>query len=274
MACDCVDGPTPVTDWGRGDVVCCACGVVVEGHILDDCHVTFDDDDSNVKRRAAEAPELSRAAKRAKTLRDSREASLADGLRVVDDFVACMRQPVTGGIAHVARELFADLHQHKPVRSDFRRAAAAAALYYAFKLERAGRELKLVARVCGVDVRALNAATSEYKAALKHKPYYPRLFCTLQAGQLIDVFLDRLRLPAEQRRRAWRSAHQMDEALIETMDCGRKPRTISCGILYLAMRAENIDVGKKAVAEACDVCQQTLDKVANQIRQLLANCNT
>lgn len=264
--CDCPEGPTPVTDWARGDVVCCACGVVVEGHILDETPQWHDhaaDADSR-RRRGSEAS--ARPAKRARALEDPRELALNEGLDVLKELVVAMRLSTTGTVACMARELFADLHAAKAVRSDNRRAVAAAALYYGCKLENAGRELRLVSDVCGVELKALNAATSEYKASLADRPYYPRLFATLQAGKLIDIFLDRLRLAPEVRKRVWRAAHQMDEALVDIMDCGRKPRTICSGILYLAAQQERVTgVGKKEITEACSVCQQTLDKVVAQI---------
>jgi len=270
--CDCPCGPTPVTDWARGDVVCCACGVVVEGHILDEAPQWHDHAEDCAA--AASGPGGRRGrhnhqpVKRLRTVEDPREAAQREGLDVLTQLLHAMRISATGNIATTARELFTDLHAARAVRSDNRRPLAAAALYYGCKLENAGRELRLVSEVCGVDVRALNAATSEYKAALADRPYYARLFATLQAGKLIDIYLDRLRLAAEVRKRVWRAAHQLDEALVGAMDCGRKPRTICSGILFLAAQQERVaGVGKKEITEACGVCQQTLDKVVAQIRQ-------
>lgn len=297
MSCDCADGPTPVTDWACGDVVCCACGVVVEGHIIDESPEWRrggggGDDGHRGGGGPSSAPERvgmpdsrgrpggtflvvhgtnKRLCRGMAAREEPAEAALYRGLEVLTELLGAMRLPSSGVIAGTARELFTDLHEERAVRCDTRRALAAAAVYYGCKLENAGRELRLVSDVCGVDARALNAATSEYKAALGSRAYYPRLFATLQAGKLIDVFLDRLRLPAEQRRRVWRTAHQLDEAVLDAMDCGRKPRTICSGILYVAARQEGVDaVGKKEITEACNVCQQTLDKVVAQIRAATA----
>lgn len=288
--CDCADGPTPVTDWSCGDVVCSACGVVVEGHILDESpewrnhgdehgredrsRVGAADPRGRLGTYLATSDGSKRLCRGLAGREDPKEVALTEGLRTIDQFVGFLRLSTTSAISTTAKELFSDLHWAKGVRSDNRRAAAAAAVYYGCKLENSGRELRLVSAVCQVDPRALNAATSEYKAELVSKAYYPRLFATLQAGKLIDVFLDRLvaggGLRAEQRKGVWRAAHQLDEVLVDTMDCGRKPRTICSGILFVAAQQEGVAVGKKEVTEACCVCQQTLDKVVAQIRAALA----
>ena len=289
--CDCAGGPTPLTDWACGDVVCSACGVVVEGHILDESpewrnHGGGDDHSREDRSRVGPADPRGRLGTYLATgvnkrmcrglagREDPKEVALTDGLKTIDRFVGFMRLSTTSTIAATAKELFTDLHEAKGVRGDNRRAAAAAAVYYGCKLENSGRELRLVSTVCQVDPRALNAATSEYKAELAAKAYYPRLFATLQAGKLIDVFLDRLvaggGLAAGRRKAVWRAAHQLDEVLMDGMDCGRKPRTICSGILFVAAQQEGVAVGKKDITEACSVCQQTLDKVVAQIKATLA----
>lgn len=287
--CDCGDaGPAAVTDWASGDVVCMRCGVVMEGHILDEtpewrnhsdergagpdrCRVggvvgrdgalaaTYLDMGDCRKRRRGAAPE-------------PREAALREGLGVVDRFAGAFRLSTTSLIASTARELFEDSHQARPSRSDTRHALAAAALYFACKLEDTGRELRQVSEVCDVDLRALNTATGDMKQLLRGKPYHARLHSTLQAGKLLDIFLDRLRLEAGARRRVWRAAQALDGRLSRLMDCGRKPRTICSGLLWVALQDEEVPgVVKKDVTVACSVCQQTLDKVVAQIRDFLAS---
>lgn len=290
--CDCAEAPQCVTDWASGDVVCCQCGVVVEGHILDESpewrnHATDDHapdrsrvgmadargrlagtylDTGGGARRRRGCGGLARAMASAQ---DPREQALREGLDLVGRLAVDLGLTSTSTIAAAARELFEDLHEARGVRADNRRAAAAAALYFACKMERAGRELRLISAVCQVEPRALNSATNEYKEHLHAKAYYPRLFETFQAGALISIFLDRLRLPSDQRRRMWRAAHQLDEALVDCMDCGRKPRTICSGILFLAAQREHVPVSKRDITQACAVCQQTLDKVVTQIRGVL-----
>lgn len=304
--CDCPEGPAEcVTDWASGDVVCLACGVVTEGHILDETPEWRNHDGGPDQSRVGAVTDPLRGARLGTYLApaaarrggggsgggslkrvcrglsaavardDPREAALHEGLAVVDALALDMRLTTTSTIASTARELFADLHAARGVRADTRRAAAAAALYFGCKLENVGRELRRMAALCGVDLKALCAAAGDFKAALGDKAYYPRLFAPLQAGKLIDSFVDRLAdeaaLGPEVRRAVWRAAHALDESLVGIMDCGRKPRTICSGVLFLAaQQTPGAAVTKKHVTAACEVCQQTLDKVVAQIRGMLA----
>lgn len=282
--CDCAGGPTAVTDWSGGDVVCSACGVVLESHILDDCpewrNYEAGEDKSRVGASSSRGGggtflDPVPGCKRARVYREAaeaREAALREGLAAVDHFVGSCRLSSTGSVAAVARELFEDVHAARAVRSDNRRVVAAAAVYHACKMERLGRELRWVAAVCEVDQRALNAATADFKDLLAGRPYHARLFDALPAGTLLDIFLDRLGLAPDPRKRVWRAAHRIDEALAGgAMDCGRKPRTICSGIIGVALAREGVAVGKKELTRACSVCQQTLDKVMAQIRRALAD---
>lgn len=279
--CDCAGGPTPITDWACGDVVCRECGVVVEGHIIDESpewRVHEGEDYADKCRVGAASASLgtyldgmgggSRKRRRGPVLEPG-EQSLRDGLRVVADFVGRFRQSSTGAIARTARMLFEDAHAVRPVRSDIRNPTAAAAVYLACKLEDTARELRQVAEVCQIDQKALNAATADLKVALRERPYHLRLYATLEASKLLDIFLDKLGLDPTDRKRAWRASQALAGRLRSLLDCGRKPRTICSGLLYVAMQDEGIATSKKDVTEACAVCQQTLDKVVAQIRGMM-----
>lgn len=289
--CDCGSVPgTTVTDWASGDVVCVMCGVVLEGHILDESpewrHYAQDDGHAGPDRSRVGAAasrnggavagtylDLGQGKRRrlAAAALDPHASTLREGLGLVESFATAFRLSTTSLIANTAKELFEDAHVARPSRADTRRPLAAAALYFACKLENTGRELRQVADVCGVDERALNAAADDMKAMLAGRPYHARLHSTLQAGKLVDIFLDRLSLKAEDRRRVWRAAQAMDGRLSRLMDCGRKPRTICSGLLWVALQDEAVaGVAKKDVTAACAVCQQTLDKVVAQIRDALA----
>lgn len=288
--CDCAEGPTTVTDWSTGDVVCRVCGVVVEGHIIDDSpewHVLDDaragpppnpflSSDAVCGGTILSSSSSCKAAPKRRRLNDEvyqyqRPDPLVAGLAVVESCVAALGLATTGTVAGAAKQLFVDLYRARGGRADNRRSVAAAAVYFACKLERVERELRLVATACDVDTRALHAATREYKdGSLADKPYYRRLFEALPADRLIDVFLDRLRLSDVDRKRVWRAANRLHAVLEAVMDCGRKPRTICSGLLLLALQAEGVQgVGKKELTRACSVCHQTLDKVVAHIRSVL-----
>ena len=289
--CDCGGaGPEAVTDWASGDVVCMRCGVVVEAHILDESPEWRYHDDAGTTsgcrvgqakatmsttttRGSSTYIDVHAGARGTKRRRvgggEPREVALFDGLRLIDHYVAEFRLSPTSGIAATARELFEHAHEARASRSDTRHATAAAALYLACKLEGTGREVRHVADVCGIPPRALNAATADLKHLLRGRPYHARLHSTLEAGTLLDIFLDRLRLDPAIRKRVWRAAQALDGRVSRLMDCGRKPRTICSGLLWVAVQDEAVGLSKKDVTAACDVCQQTLDKVVAQIRASL-----
>lgn len=285
--CECGVTGSMVTDWASGDVVCTACGVVAEGHILDEApewHNHHQDRGSGAQDRSRVGGPCVRgrlagtfldmggqgAKKRRRVARaEPRETALRDGLGCVDRFVSSFRLSTNSAIALTARELFEDAHEVRPTRSDTRHAVAAAAVYFACKMENTGRELRQVAEVCQVDGHALNAATDDLKQLLRGRPYHARLYSTLEAGRLLDIFLDRLRLEPDARKRVWRAAQGIDGQLRGAMDCGRKPRTICSGILFAALQEEAVGVSKKEFTAACGVCQQTLDKVVEQIKAVL-----
>ena len=266
-----------MTDWAQGDVVCSACGVVVEGHIIDESpewtHRAGEPDKSRVGMATSDLGTYIDTKRR--KLRDAswtpKERARREGLEQVDAFVSLLRLSTSGAIAATARELFADFDGARGVRSDNRRHAAAAAVYFACKMENAGRELRLVASVCDIDQKQFNATTAEFKDALKNRPYHDLMHQTLHPSKLLDVFLDRLRLPAADRKRVWRCATELTEDLQGLMDCGRKPRTLCAGVVWTALQRLGVAVPKKTVSEACSVCQQTLDKVASQIADAVKN---
>lgn len=280
--CDCALGSSLVTDWASGDVVCQGCGVVVEGHILDEApEWTTREHEADRSRVGAPNAVLGTfldagghlcKKRKFRDTRTPREISLKEGRDAVDACVSSLCLAIGGTVGRAARELF-ELHfDKKGVRSDTRPVLAAAAVYLACKLENVGRELRLVAGACQVDLRALNAATTDLKDSLVDHPQYPKLAAGLSAEKLIDIYLDRLRLPADQRKRVWREAVRLEEDLRArgVMDSGRKPRTLCCGILHVALRrAGCCEVPKKELAKACAVCQQTLDKVAAHIATFL-----
>ena len=74
-----------------------------------------------------------------------------------------------------------------------------------------------------------------------------------------------MHLKPDVRKRVWKTARRLDAAIVATIDCGRKPRTMCACIVYLALQRERVNVHKKTVAQACAVCPQTLDKVLAQV---------
>jgi transcription initiation factor TFIIIB Brf1 subunit/transcription initiation factor TFIIB len=279
--CEC-QSPDPVLDYAGGAEVCRGCGVVLDGVVFADGREWWGDDAA----RAGPAPDQFQPApttridnprgvsKRvlAAAAADGAAAGerlLREGFRVVDAFARNMLIATNHTVVVRAKELFRDLHAVKPVRGDAREPAAAAALYYGFKMESAPRELKDLAGRCGVATRGLHAAVDAYKEHLPAAAYHGQLFATVAAGNLINAYGDRLPVSDADRKAVKRAAHRLDERLRGRLDSGRRPATVVSGLLFVGLREAGVAVPKKALLAACGVCQQTLDRMAAEIAELL-----
>jgi transcription initiation factor TFIIIB Brf1 subunit/transcription initiation factor TFIIB len=287
--CDCSpEAPDPVLDCGSE--ICRGCGVVLQTCMMEDgpeWHGTRDGDGNERSRVGmpsdpfghldARPTFLSAAPGRAlgvskRVLGSANE----DGSRLLREGLAVLEQLAIGlsfqrdAVAVLrARELFGDYHARKTVRSDMRTACAAAAMYYGAKIEHAARELKMVAGVCGVHPKALSKAVESYKDVLAGRPYYADLFTTLSPQNLVNMYADRLTVSDAQRKAVKRTSHRLSDSLAGKLDTGRKPATICSGLLYISLQKENICLPKKAVLDACGICQQTLDRVVAEITEVL-----
>jgi transcription initiation factor TFIIIB Brf1 subunit/transcription initiation factor TFIIB len=115
-------------------------------------------------------------------------------------------------------------------------------------------------------MRAMNAAAKTVKDTLRTTAYGPKI-AEHNGGieALVDVFLDRLRLPPDDRRALWRYTTKTLREVEYLFDSGRKPRTIVGGIIYVAAANLHLDIPKKNIMEAAGVCAQTLDKITSSM---------
>ena len=270
--CDCehYDEASLVTDYSSGDVVCVQCGVVVEGHVLD----------TGPEWRAHDAAGRCRAevsAAPARTVYDKRVPAwalpardpLADAYAIIDQCLCAIGMTTSSNVAAWAKELYRDMSTIRAVRGEAKGVHALAAVYFGCKLAGVPRELRHLAAVCNVDGAHLNDAVAAFKDRLEGKPYHARLFEAVQAGTLINMYADRLQLDSAALRQIKRAAHMLDEQLLDTLDCSRAPRTICSGVMWLAAQREGVPVSKRAVAAACGVCMQSVDKMAAELQQLV-----
>jgi transcription initiation factor TFIIB len=288
--CDCPDAPDPVLDCGSE--ICRGCGVVLQSSMLDETPEWrgIHDAGGNERSRVGAPPDpfghlterptfLSAPAGRSLgvskrvlgSANDDGTRLLREGLHVLEQLAIGMAFAKESLAIVRARELFGDFHSLKTVRSDMRSACAAAAIYYGARIEKAARELKFISGMTGVSPKALSKAVESYKDVLVDKPYYRELFTTLNPDSLVNMYADRLGgLDEAQRKAVKRTAHRLSEALAGKLDTGRKPATICSGLLFIALQQENACLSKKAVLDACGVCQQTLDRVSSEIIDALA----
>jgi hypothetical protein len=275
--CDC-ETSDPVTDYASGTEVCRGCGVVLDSVVFSEQREWFED--RNCRAGAPTEPFLSAPSHFLATGAVSRrvlaaasadpERLLRDGFGAIVKQAGYMFQAADSLVVLRAKELFRDVHAVKTVRSDTRDAYAAAALYYGYKMEKCPRELKTLQDKTGVGSRQLNAAVDAFKVLLEGKPYHRELFATVYAGDLINAYGDRVPVSDADKRLLKKTAHDLDAALAGRLDTGRRPATVVSGMLAVAARRVGLVIPKKVLLAACGVCQQTLDRMAAEIDELLA----
>lgn len=283
MACDCFyEGlePLVVVDYACAAEVCTRCGVVVEAQVFDEGREYAEES------RAGPAPQpflghgggtffgaggVRGVSQRVLGASSDFPARLAEGFGFVDAHALALSFSTDSRATLAAKELYRDLYEKNGIKGD-KSLYAAAAVYFGAKMEQASRELKTVAATCGFTQKQMHAAADAFKDGLADKPYHDRLFVGVCASNLINAYGDRLRVDVGCRKALKRGAHRLDAALRGHLDTGRKPATVCGGLLYIAARAEGVALSKRTVVEACQICQQTLDRmVAEMSAIMLAN---
>jgi len=270
--CDC-DTPNPVFDSVQSEEICMNCGVVLDHILYDGREWGFDDSGKDVGHVGQAGARLGtimdpfdRVSKRVVAASaDRTDVSERENEGIVDTQCRSLKISSTV-ISATAKDMFRIHLSAKTLGGETKQAAAAACLYYACRAERANRELRLISSVCQIDMRAMNAAAKTVKDTLRTTAYGPKI-AEHNGGieALVDVFLDRLRLPPDDRRALWRYTTKTLREVEYLFDSGRKPRTIVGGIIYVAAANLHMDIPKKNIMEAAGVCAQTLDKITSSM---------
>lgn len=258
--CDCAGEPTLVVDSATGDEICTSCGVVVD-RVLGVS--TWDGAPCGPVGVAAPFspvafPGVSR-----------RVAAVAAAPVVADPDRAakrCLRETCgrlhasVPGVVHAAAEGMYDDYvaaTRPPTRS--RPTAAAACLYFAFRLERCDRELRVVADAAGLRRQTLTSAVKTVKDfLLATEPYAGVVRSSFgDVDALVGQYLSRLGVDEPTRKRLWRETHRVLDAG-HMRDCGKKPRTVAATAICSAADALGLRLQKKDIATASGVCAQTM----------------
>lgn len=282
--CDCFyDGldPAVVMDYASATEICTRCGVVVESHMFDDGREYAEES------RAGPAPQpflghgggtfFGSGPVRGVSLRvlgasTDFPARLAEGFAAVEQHALALSFATDSRAVLAAKELYRDMYDKNAIKGD-KGLYAAAAMYLGAKMEEASRELKLVAAAAGFAQKQMHGAVDAFKDALADKPYHDRLFVGVCASNLINAYGDRLRTTDESRKAVKRGAHRLDAALKGLLDTGRKPSTVCAGLMFIAARAEGVNLPKRTLVDACGVCQQTLDRMVMEMSEVMAANN-
>lgn len=277
--CDC-GAADCVTDAANGDVVCRQCGVVMEAHIFDE-HLEYYSDRAGPRAGPPE-PWLLPLPPVVLDHIPHHQRPMANtdphtSTRELFGVVQSMGHKFSTDVQDTAKLLCRDLSACKVVRSDTRHLHAACALYLASKMHGAGigrskKEIAADFADVGVTERALTATAKVFKDALQRAPYACRLLQGLDAADLINRSVDRLRVDPKQRRAVKRLAHDLADRVPAQETEGKTPSSVCSGVVCCVLVQLGIKLSKKHVAEACKVSAATLDKMSRTVARFTVAC--
>lgn len=273
MCFDCGEQDDFDTDFRSGDIICRRCGVVVEGHIIDDRLERYEDvprvDPSDAAPLLPEQHvflDTTNIPKRFMATQDP-YAAVREGFKIIDSIGGPLFSP---NVMVSAKQLYRDLREHvKYVPSHSSKTFGAAALYFGCKMEGVCRSEKEIATICQVSKNQLTTACKAYKDHLRARPYAKQLFVGLKSKDLINRAVERLVLNAMDVVKVKKMAHEVDEKVTnhETL-AGKTPGGICGGVILVSLRRCNIEISKGDVSRACNVATGTLDRMFDFITKL------
>lgn len=279
--CDCGQCDL-VTDAASGDVVCRQCGVVVEAHIFDE-HLEHYTDKAGPRAGPPDSWLLPAPPTMFGPLHQHHHhhryaTSNVDphtSTREIFAVIEGMAHKFTADVQDTAKLLCRDLLAAKTVRADMRHLYAACALYLASKMHGngIGRSKKEIAEEfasLGVTERGLTAIAKVFKDTLYGAQYATQLFRGLEAADLINRSVERLRLDHPMQRAVKKLAHDLMERLSPRETEGKNPCSICSGVVSCALAQLGMKMGKRRVAESCRVSSATLDKMSKAVAAMVA----
>ena len=262
--CDCgASGGALVTDNSCGDVVCTACGVVVEAHIFDE-RLEFTSEAAGARVGPSDwlLPThpivFSRQGGRDLSNHDP-HASIRGFFKVIDS----LSRGFSTDVVDAAKQMCRDLARVRVVKSGSRAEHAAAALYLSTKMRGAGagRSRREMAVALGVCEERLTSLTKLFVQTLG--PQCPPILQTsLEVDDLVNRAVDRLDdIEVAQRRALKKTCHTLVEGLCAPDLEGKTPRGVCGGVVFIAVTSLGLKIRKKCVASACMVSPTTIDKM-------------
>lgn len=202
---------THVYDRSSGDRICTGCGTVLESFVFDECIRSIDEDRYRVQDPAID--------------------SLCDRLRIKLDRVQKdvriigSNMKLSESIVSLADDILLAAFLHGlHVRESFIRPLAAAALYYACKLQGVDRAELEMALNCGLSTSDVSMANKRLRRVLAQTAYAAKMHAPTNPVRLIPRFMEVLSMPPEVI-----SPHQKQKIRSMSEDLGA--RAIERGIL-------------------------------------------
>lgn len=268
--CDCETVGVTVTDAASGDVICTACGVVLEAHIFDDrLEFATEERAGHAGSWLLPAVPVAFDVKRARALSNVDEhASTRDFFRVIDTMSAGFMTDVVD----TAKMLCRDLMRIKTVKTCSRQQHAAAALYLATKMCGHSRSRREVSKMFDLSTERLTALTKVFVNALGST--HPQLLQKhVEVGDLINRAVDRLELNDQKDVNLLKkTARDIADRCTSHESEGKTPRGVCGGVLALALQSlPHLTVSKGSVAAACMISYTTVDKMVRHLKVHLCN---
>jgi transcription initiation factor TFIIIB Brf1 subunit/transcription initiation factor TFIIB len=160
------------------------------------------------------------------------------------------------------------LHREK-VRLSGRKknATYAAAMYFSCKINNSEREIRLFSTTCCIDIKLLNFGIKSIKENLNDSQYMKVTKEENKHSALLSQFVTRLDISSDEAKKLRRDSLNMMDSIPDVFDSGKKPRTILSAIIFINVFKLGIDIDKKEMSTALNVCSQSVDGCMNFIRK-------
>lgn len=260
--CNCAGGPLdPVTEYACGDVICTGCGVVLPEIVFERAPYVYAASEDRPRRGPAA---------RVSTRRILYEGPSAI-TRAHADIVSLGRilgLDPSSRVIGAAKELYDDLAKMKCIRDTSGKMSkthfVTAVLYLAFRI--AGSPRPLQDFPSGRD--ALDAVKTA-RTLLSDKPYAASFQAGVSPESLVFRVVGSLGLDLESKKRLLtRIASVQSVVKNESLLEGRTPGGVLSAVMYRSTLDIGLNIPKKHIAQACDVCQGTMVKLAKELNHI------
>lgn len=280
--CDCGANDL-ITDYRAGDVVCRACGTVVESHIIDESPERYSEAagpraeimspaDALLPDQHVFLDRTNMLPKRVLMANANQFTVVREGFKLIDAVAGNLfSQPIIDS----AKRAYRDVREFvKHIPSTTSRAYAAGSLYVACKMEGVARSEKEIAAMCAVDKTMLTVVCKTFKKHLANKPYGRQLFVGVRGSDLLNRAIDRLGLERKVAMAVKRTAADLDAfATKSRVFEGKTPASACAGVVAVSLHNCCVDVAPEIVCSACNVAAATLARLVEMLVEKLNDRN-
>lgn len=265
--------PTLVYDSMTGYDVCCQCGVVVEQVFSEEIEYHYNENGEDVGFHGTESSGTfmdvdNKLQKRLQaSLMTKEDLDNRDMKDVLTQICLALKISLPNIIFDTGLEI-CRLHRQK-VRLSGRKknATYAAAMYFSCKINNSEREIRLFSTTCCIDIKLLNFGIKSIKENLSDSQYMKETKEENKHSALLSQFVSRLNISPDEAKKLRRDSLNMMDSIPDVFDSGKKPRTILSALIFINVFRLGIDIDKKEMSTALNVCSQSVDGCMHFIRK-------